>query len=48
MSNMYVSLSEEDKIAIFDMDDDTGKADKARSLGVKLMTPEMFKTKYSL
>ena len=27
MSNMYVSLSEEDKIAIFDMDDDTGQLD---------------------
>ena len=29
-----------------DMDDDTGKADKARKLGVTLMTPEIFKSKY--
>ena len=35
-------------VLVKDMDDDTGKADKARSLGVKLMTPEMFKTTYSL
>ena len=28
------------------MDDDTGKADKARKLGVTLMTPEIFKSKY--
>ena len=34
-------------VLVKDMDDDTGKADKARSLGVKLMTPEMFKTTYS-
>ena len=35
-------------VLVKDMDDDTGKADKARKLGVKLMTPEAFKTKYNL
>jgi NAD-dependent DNA ligase len=35
-------------VLVKDMDDDTGKADKARKLGVTLMTPDKFKTKYSL
>ena len=35
-------------VLVKDLDDDTGKADKARKLGVKLMTPETFKKKYSL
>ena len=35
-------------VLVKDMDDDTGKADKARSLGVNLMTPEKFKKKYSI
>jgi len=35
-------------VLVKDLDDDTGKADKARQLGVKLMTPESFKSKYSL
>ena len=35
-------------VLVKDMDDDTGKADKARKLGVTLMTPETFKTTYSL
>ncbi len=35
-------------VLVKDLDDDTGKADKARSLGVTLMTPESFKSKYSL
>ena len=35
-------------VLVKDLDDDTGKADKARSLGVQLMTPEMFKKKYSI
>ena len=30
------------------IDDDTGKADKARNLGVTLMTPENFKSKFNL
>ena len=30
------------------IDDDTGKADKARNLGVTLMTPEKFTTKFKL
>ena len=33
-------------VLVKDMDDDTGKADKARKLGVTLMTPEIFKSKY--
>jgi len=33
-------------ILVKDLDDDTGKADKARKLGVTLMTPESFKSKY--
>jgi len=28
------------------LDDDTGKADKARKLGVNIMTPDSFKSKY--
>ena len=35
-------------VLVKDLDDDTGKADKARKLGVQLMTPETFKKKYSL
>ncbi len=30
-------------VLVKDLDDDTGKADKARKLGVNLMTPEQFK-----
>ena len=35
-------------VLVKDLDDDTGKADKARALEVQLMTPEMFKKKYSI
>jgi DNA ligase (NAD+) len=35
-------------VLVNDIDDDTGKADKARALEVQLMTPEMFKKKYSI
>ena len=35
-------------VLVKDLDDDTGKADKARKLGVTLMTPESFKTKYKI
>ena len=35
-------------VLVNDLDDDTGKADNARKLGVTLMTPESFKSKYSI
>jgi DNA ligase (NAD+) len=35
-------------VLVKDVNEDTGKADQARKLGVKLMTPEEFKTKYGL
>lgn len=35
-------------VLVKDLDDDTGKADKARKLGVKLQTPEWIKAKYSI
>ena len=33
-------------VLVKDKDEDTGKADQARKLGVPLMTPEEFKDKY--
>jgi len=33
-------------VLVNDLDDDTGKADKARKLGVNIMTPDSFKSKY--
>ena len=35
-------------VLVKDKDEDTGKADQARKLGVPLMTPEEFKAKYNL
>jgi NAD-dependent DNA ligase len=35
-------------VLVKDLDDDTGKADKARKLGVTLQTPESFKAKYKI
>ena len=35
-------------VLVKDLDDDTGKADKARKLGITLQTPESFKTKYKI
>ena len=35
-------------VLVKDIDDDTGKADDARKLGIPLMTPEQFKDKYNL
>ena len=35
-------------VLVKDLDDDTGKADKARKLGVELMTKEMFNKKYKI
>ena len=33
-------------VLVKDKDEDTGKADQARKLGVSLMTPEEFENKY--
>ena len=35
-------------VLVKDIDDDTGKADDARKLGIPLMTPEQFKVTYNL
>ena len=35
-------------VLVKDVDEDTGKADQARKLGVRLMTPEQFKDEYGL
>ena len=35
-------------VLVKDLDETTGKAEKARKLGIPLMTPEEFKTKYDL
>ena len=35
-------------VLVKDIDEDTGKAEQARELGITLMTPEMFKEKYNL
>jgi NAD-dependent DNA ligase len=35
-------------VLVKDKDDDTGKADQARKLGITLMTPEEFKEKYNI
>ena len=35
-------------VLVKSLDDDTGKADKARNLGVSLMTPHQFKSKFNL
>ncbi len=35
-------------VLVKDLDEDTGKAEEARKLGVPLMTPEQFKAKYNL
>ena len=35
-------------VLVNDLDDDTGKADKARKLDVTIMTPDSFKSKYSI
>jgi NAD-dependent DNA ligase len=35
-------------VLVKDLDETTGKAEKARQLGIPLMTPEEFKTKYDL
>lgn len=35
-------------VLVKDKDDDTGKADQARKLGVHIMTPEEFKAKYNI
>ena len=35
-------------VLVKDLDDDTGKADKARKMGVKLQTPEWIKAQYSI
>ena len=35
-------------VLVKDVDEDTGKADQARKLGVPLMTPNQFKNKYNL
>lgn len=35
-------------VLVKDVNEDTGKADQARKLGVKLMTPEQFKDEYGL
>uniref|UniRef100_A0A6C0LKA9 DNA polymerase beta n=1 Tax=viral metagenome TaxID=1070528 RepID=A0A6C0LKA9_9ZZZZ len=35
-------------VLVKDKDDDTGKADQARKLGITLMTPEEFKVKYNI
>ena len=35
-------------VLVNDLDDDTGKADKARKLDITIMTPDSFKSKYSI
>ena len=35
-------------VLVKDKDEDTGKAEQARKLGVPLMTPEEFKAKYNI
>ena len=35
-------------VLVNDLDDDTGKADKARKLDITIMTPNSFKSKYSI
>ena len=37
-----------DIVIVKELDDDTGKADKARKLGITLMTPEIFKSKFKI
>ena len=33
-------------VLVIDLEEDTGKAEKARRLGVQLMTPDQFRAKY--